>query len=288
MSINADALLSSGSHRYCPACRAALIPISRTRCSSCTHVPENALAAVPVAVQTASSSKTPEDSVVLESHRGGLARLPDHTMWLVAEGKPITQGSMRAVAAGVIKHDKGPALRAWRDTITREALRIGGTEWVPIDGPVRLHVALTVPKPDRIGTSAVIPVSERTTPRCPPMTKPDVDKLLRAVQDALSPAEHKSGSSASRRFKLLTDDSRIVDSLAAKTYPTPWHTHPWALPWPGAVIRISSLDVDTPMFPNSTLRMPGEFPSDVGDLVDMVGTRLSVPQARTCGSKVKV
>lgn len=287
MSINADALLSSGSHRYCPACRAALIPIRRTRCSSCIHVPESALDTTPAEAQTASSSsKIPEDSTVRESHRGGLVHLPEHTMWLVAAGKPITQGSMRALAAGVIKHDKGPELRAWRDTITREALRIGGTGWTPIDGPVRLHVALTVTKPARIGISAVRPVSERTTPRCPPMTKPDVDKLLRAVQDALSPAE-RSGGSTSRRFKLLTDDSRIVDSLATKTYPTPWHTHPWALPWPGAVIRISSLDVDTPMFPNSTLRMPGAFPSDVAALVDMVSTRLSVPQPRTCGSKVK-
>lgn len=275
--MNADALLAGGTHRLCPACQGALIPVTRQRCSQCRHTSVAELPAQKPAKVTAQSSSALSDSRLRDSHRGGLLHAPQHTMWLVVGGTPVTQGSMRAVAAGVIKHENGPKLRAWRDTITREALRIGGSDWTPIDGPVRLHVALTVPAPSRVNISAVEPIEHGMVPRCAPMTTPDVDKLLRAVQDALSPRDdRKAGETTklrARRFKLLTDDCRIVDSLAAKTYPCPGHTHPWALPWPGAVIRISSLDVDTPPFPNSTLRRPDAFPPEVGELRDAVGLR---------------
>ncbi|MDN5759236.1 MAG: RusA family crossover junction endodeoxyribonuclease, partial [Tomitella sp.] len=181
-------------------------------------------------------------SRVTDAALGGLKSLPEQCMWLVAKGDPVSQGSMRALAAGVIKHEKGPKLRAWRDIITREALRASGDQWVPIAGPVTVHVTLTVPAPRRISTTHVEALDAGSAPRCPPDKKPDVDKLLRAVQDALSPRDDKKKGeqvkTLARRFKLLVDDSLVIDSCASKTYPRPMHTHPWALPWPGAVIRV--------------------------------------------------
>ncbi|WP_137726345.1 hypothetical protein [Prescottella subtropica] len=275
--MNADALLSTGSHQLCPGCQAALIPVARQLCSTCRQNPAVSVPTPAVKAAPATRGGPLSESRVRDSHRGGLLHQPDHTMWLVAAGKPVTQGSMRAVAVGVIRHENGAQLHAWRDTITREALRVGGVDWASIDGPVRLSVALTVPAPTRPNASAVETVDGRGTPRVAPMTTPDVDKLLRAVQDALSPRDNrKSGESVKtrdRRFKLLTDDARIVDSAAVKTYPAPAHTHPWALPWPGAVIRISSLDVDTDPFPNSTLRQPAQFPAAAVGLRDAVGAR---------------
>ncbi|WP_420879111.1 hypothetical protein [Rhodococcus sp. (in: high G+C Gram-positive bacteria)] len=275
--MNADALLATGSHQMCPGCRAALIPVARQLCSACRQNPTVTVPTPAVKPVQAKRSGPLSASRVRDSHRGGLLHQPGHTMWLVAAGKPVTQGSMRAVAAGVIKHENGAQLHGWRDTITREALRVGGVDWTSIDGPVRLNVALTVPAPARPNVSAVESVDGRGTPRVAPMTTPDVDKLLRAVQDALSPRDNrKAGESVKtrdRRFKLLTDDARIVDSSAVKTYPAPTHTHPWALPWPGAVIRISSLDVDTDPFPNSTLQQPAPFPAAAVELRDAVGTR---------------
>lgn len=215
--------------------------------------------------------------MVAESHQGGLLTYPDRTLWIVAAGNPITQGSMRAVAAGVIKHDKGPELRQWRNTITREALRLVGDGWTAVNGPVRLQVALTVPWPSKPIGGVIVPRTAGEIPRMPPIQVPDVDKLLRAVQDALSPRDDKkSGESEKlrdRRFKLLTDDSRIVDSRAVKTYPAPEHTHPWALPWPGAVIRVVPLDVHTDPFPESTLSNPGVLPPAAQALCDQVTAR---------------
>lgn len=189
----------------------------------------------------------------------------------------MSQGSMRAVAAGVVKHEKGPKLRAWRNVITREALRIGGDQWVPVSGPVTVHVTLTVPAPRRIDTSSVVPMAAGAVPRCPAAKKPDVDKLLRAVQDALSPRDDKKKAEAvktqDRRFKLLVDDSLVVDSCASKTYPRPLHTHPWALPWPGAVIRVGPVG-ETFAMPSSSLEEdPGPFPSEAQTLLEQVTAR---------------
>lgn len=215
--------------------------------------------------------------MVADAHQGGLLSYPDRTLWIVAAGKPITQGSMRAVAAGVIKHDKGPELHRWRNTITREALRLVGDGWTAVNGPVRLQVALTVPWPSKLIGGVIVPRTSGEVPRVPPIQTPDVDKLLRAVQDALSPRDDKkSGESEKlrdRRFKLLTDDSRVVDSRVAKTYPAPEHTHPWALPWPGAVIRVVPLDLHADPFPESTLSDPGALPASAQALCDQITAR---------------
>ncbi|MGB3674928.1 MAG: hypothetical protein WA988_10840 [Candidatus Nanopelagicales bacterium] len=283
MSINVDSLIAEGSHYYCPHCEARVIPLTMAMCSSCRQLPASRRQAViphgnlrqaprkPARSSSRADAPRVGDGTVALEHHGGLRTHPDRTLWIVTRGKPITQGSMRPVSAKVVKHEHGPELHAWRDLITREALRAVGDGWSSVSGPVRLQVALTIPVPKTLIRGVIEPTNEGECPRVPPVQVPDVDKLLRAVQDSLSPRDPKrAGSSVSmaRRFQLLTDDSRIVDSSATKTYPSPEHTHSWALPWPGAVIRLVPLDVVSDPFPESTLRDPGNLPAPVRALSD--------------------
>lgn len=113
-------------------------------------------------------------------------------------GVPVPQGSHRVIRNRVIPD---PRLLAWRELVTRDALvaarAVGWTE--PLDAPCVLRLQFWLPAPKR--------------PRWPsPATKPDLDKLVRAIGDALSPREP--------RHRVLAEDSRIVSLHAEKTYVT--------------------------------------------------------------------
>jgi hypothetical protein len=84
----------------------------------------------------------------------------------------------------------------------------------PIDAPVRVRVVFTMPKPKSA------PKTRRTFPD----RMPDVSKLLRATEDAITDAG------------LWADDARVVDyTRVAKVFPG---EDPEALPMPGARITI--------------------------------------------------
>lgn len=187
-------------------------------------------------------------------------------LWLVALGKPVTQGSMTVRGKKVV-HDAGPELHEWRNSITKEALRLVGQRWEPLDAPLRIDAMFTVAAPKTIRGDVF--ACDEGTPRMAPMGKPDSDKLLRAVQDALSP--HQSGRSG-KRFLLVKDDSRFVDSSAGKTFPAPGHTHPWALRQPGVVLRVAPLGSVDPM-PASTLGEPADTPSRIVELEEQCALR---------------
>lgn len=118
-------------------------------------------------------------------------------------GEPITEGSTRAFASGqrvVVTHDRGPELTAWRIKVAHAAeaaAREAG--WDPQhDGPVVVTATFLLPRPKSV------PRSRRL-----PHTKPDLDKLQRAIGDALAPY---------KRPGVLRDDSRIVEWRATKLY----------------------------------------------------------------------
>lgn len=121
-------------------------------------------------------------------------------------GKPITQGSMRKSRGGHIVHDKADQLHAWRQAIEDAFYEKYGTDgtWVPIDKAVRVEVIITVPR------------THSMTPGVPEFadTRPDVDKLARAIGDALSPGPSgkvKTGPRAGQKhFRMLSEDGRIV------------------------------------------------------------------------------
>lgn len=254
--LNANDLIASGTHKWCPTCGGVIIPVTSTQCSACAAGWGRTTVRITPSERpnrvTARTPKTHADTVIKKDRLTQLSGLPGRQLWLVVKGKPITQGSMKA-AHGKVMHSSGKELIQWRDTITKEALRAVGSGWETLDVPLRLEVALTIARPKSLNKDAYDCTDG--FPRCAPMTPPDTDKLLRAVQDALSPFQKKD---ARRRFQIVADDSRFVDSCAVKTYPAPAHTHPWALTEPGAVIRISTLGwCDDPM-PPSTLANPGE------------------------------
>jgi Holliday junction resolvase RusA-like endonuclease len=86
----------------------------------------------------------------------------------------------------------------------------------PIDAPVRMVITFTLPKP----TSA--PKRKRTFP----MRTPDLSKLVRSTEDALTDAG------------IWADDARVIKCESEKVYPNEGQD---ALDTPGAVIRIYEL-----------------------------------------------
>ncbi|MFD6517087.1 hypothetical protein [Rhodococcus sp. NPDC060176] len=297
---SAQELIDNGSHLICTGCN-WLVPADLPQCRRCRH-PLKTLSAGPKATTAGKRSKASAaravsnkrctaqqstgDAIVTDAALGGMVTRADRTVWLVVHGDPKSQGSMVAVAAGRVKASD-PSMYAWRDNITGEALRELGLQWQPIDGPALIDVAFTMPFPKRFEDQQqrIAPEIAGQAPRIPAMQPPDRDKLLRAVQDALSPLDHgNKGGQASqaqnKRFKLAVDDSRFVYGAEAKSYARPGHTHAWALDRPGAVIRVRMIDAPGEPFPEPTLRNPGPLPAHILQMHEKLMRRSVAPAAR--------
>lgn len=124
---------------------------------------------------------------------------------------PKPQGSKKVIHGRLIEAS-GQALKVWRRQIA-DACEPYLTENIHL-GPVRLEVDFFLPRPKSI------PKSQRPSPIVPP----DLDKLLRAVGDAIG----QSGL-------IWGDDSQIVEISARKHYDD---EHP-----SGAVIVITSIEI---------------------------------------------
>jgi len=134
-------------------------------------------------------------------------RAPDLAFEVYSE--PIPQGSLKPVRRGTklgVVSDN-PRTAGWRERVAYTALAAQGAGWTPFDGPVVLAVEFYMPRPK----------GHPKTIRTVPMTKPDVDKLARAVGDALTAAG------------TYEDDSRIIDLVARARYAAP--DPRLALPW---------------------------------------------------------
>ena len=115
---------------------------------------------------------------------------------LTVEGNPVPQGSFRHVGNGRIIA-ANPKLNTWRDTIAWQVAQ--QTHHRLIDGSIRVDLVFTLPRPKSVPMS----VRER------PTVKPDLDKLIRSVLDAIS---------LERYCQILLDDSYVTDIHAAKRY----------------------------------------------------------------------
>jgi Holliday junction resolvase RusA-like endonuclease len=132
-------------------------------------------------------------------------------------GTPAPQGSKRFVGMknghGVMV-ESSKAVKPWRQSVVYAARESG----LKISGPVAVEMVFTLPKPKSA------PKSRRTYPD----KKPDLSKLARSTEDALSDAG------------VWEDDSRVVEyKRLAKVFPG---EDPDSLDVPGAVIRIVSCD----------------------------------------------
>lgn len=137
-----------------------------------------------------------------------MTRYSSLTLWV--PGLPIPQGSMRSPRAGVVLHNS-PELKSWRDSIAWAAK----DEWRGqplLDQSVYLTCGFIFPKPAR---------SRHPHWRD---TAPDLDKLIRAVGDALEGV-------------VLKNDARIVSVTASKKWTG---ERPLSFPEPGAYIRIET------------------------------------------------
>lgn len=113
-----------------------------------------------------------------------------------AEGTPVPQGSKNAYVRGgrAVLVDANTCLKPWRATVRDAAeAAIAEVGWETLDEPCRVYLAFTMPSPQR--------------PRWDvPAVKPDLDKLTRAVFDALTDAG------------VWRDDSRVVEMRVTKRY----------------------------------------------------------------------
>ena len=111
-------------------------------------------------------------------------------------GMPAPQGSKRHVGGGrMVESSKD--LPAWRSSVAWAARAAHGSR-AAMDGPLAMELSFRFPMPaSRPKRDRVRGVKWRTV-------KPDLDKLCRAVFDALTDAG------------VITDDARIVQVAAMK------------------------------------------------------------------------
>jgi crossover junction endodeoxyribonuclease RusA len=129
--------------------------------------------------------------------RRRLPRLP--ALALFVPGVPRSKGSMRAFvpkgSTRAIITASGSGLKEWEQNIRVEALRerqrIG---WPVLDEAVAVFLHFLLPRP--------VSLPKRVREH---LKKPDLDKLVRAVLDALTPV-------------LWRDDALVVSIMTTKTY----------------------------------------------------------------------
>ena len=140
---------------------------------------------------------------------------------IVVIGNPAPQGSKRFVgtdrAGRGLMVESSKKVKPWRMDVKAAAeayIAAHGGHW-PMDGPLVAEMVFTVPKP------ASAPKTRRTWPD----RKPDLSKLVRSTEDALSDAG------------LWADDARVVEyGRLAKVFAGEDRD---ALDRPGVRIRIS-------------------------------------------------
>jgi hypothetical protein len=127
-------------------------------------------------------------------------------------GVPVPQGSKRALVhrstgRAVVIEQGGQRHKDWRADVKAAAGRamvhlLDGQYIGPdgcirlLQGPVGVSICFTVPKPKSA------PKTRRTWPD----KRPDLDKLVRAVLDAIT-------------GEVIADDAQVVQLLAGKSYP---------------------------------------------------------------------
>jgi Holliday junction resolvase RusA-like endonuclease len=128
-----------------------------------------------------------------------------HELTVTVAGKPAPQGSKARGRNGGL-YDMSKGLEDWRRRVAvtvRTHLPCPDWPAEAIAGPAAVTVVFLLPRPaSHYGTGGQV----RVTAPLHPATRPDVDKLARAVLDALA----KSGA--------IKDDGQVVSLAAVKTY----------------------------------------------------------------------
>jgi len=132
---------------------------------------------------------------------------------LTVYGRPAPQGSKRHVGNGRMI-EMSRHVGNWRDDVRAAALAEQPT--APLDGPLVVRMVFTIARP------------AAAKKRLAPHTMPDLSKLARATEDALTSAG------------IWADDARVVEyARLAKVYPD---SDPEALDRPGCRITVDTLE----------------------------------------------
>ena len=108
-------------------------------------------------------------------------------------GHPAPQGSKRHVGNGIMV-ESSKKVKPWRSDIRSALLNEQGDPRARFDGAVSVHLNFVMPRP--------VSTPKRRTP--PAVKKPDLDKLMRAVLDAIGSAG------------VWRDDSQVVTAMTTK------------------------------------------------------------------------
>lgn len=143
------------------------------------------------------------------------------------QGSKSFKGLSKKTGKGIMV-ESSAKVKPWRDAVkmaavneaaalSLKALSRGENDPLPLDGPLIARMVFTLPKPKSAPKRRVTYADK----------KPDLSKLARSTEDALTDA------------RLIADDARIVGySRLWKTYPS---EDPEALDRPGVRIRIEAL-----------------------------------------------
>jgi len=148
----------------------------------------------------------------------------------MVDGRPAPQGSksakgMNEKTGHVILAESSKYVKPWRKAVVAAALEaITSSGWTTTGHPVYLHVMFFLHRPlNRPKRSRVLPI-----------VYPDLSKLVRATEDALTTA------------KVWGDDAQITDEYICKRYAVPAeltaiHVQGMDREIPGAVIQVIEL-----------------------------------------------
>lgn len=125
-------------------------------------------------------------------------------------GQARPKGNMRRTPAGGM-YDSDKGVKAWMQSIAWSAHALGdarGTPWHDDRVPLKLEVVFWIRRPAFHLTGGVTGGGLRPSAPGWPTMRPDVDKLVRAVLDALTGVAY-------------SDDSQVVQLVAQKRYCAP-------------------------------------------------------------------
>lgn len=128
------------------------------------------------------------------------------SLTIVVNGIPAPQGSKRHVGRGVMV-ESSKRVKPWRDAVRSDAVKAMTTAGIErLDGPIVAEMAFYFARPRshfRTGRNAHL---LRDGAPVAPATVPDLSKLVRSTEDALTDAG------------VWADDSRVVRCISAKYY----------------------------------------------------------------------
>lgn len=151
--------------------------------------------------------------------------MADPVFTVTVYGTPAPQGSKRHVGRGILV-ESSAKVKPWREAVKHAALgvlAVGEPEPVDpvLDCPLIVEMVFTLHRP-----------ASAPKRRTHPDRMPDLSKLIRSTEDALTDAG------------VWRDDARVVEHRARKVYIG--SPDPDALHTPGAVIRIWTIPEGSP------------------------------------------